>query len=108
MKRFTIIILALIAFCGVSQQVEAKRNPKVVPSAKIDSLSVQRNEDYMSIKLFFDFDDLKVRSNRAMLYTPRIIGATDTVELKSVGIYGRARYLQQQRYKTSCSCHQHI
>lgn len=98
MKRITIIILALIAFCGASQQVEAKRKAKVVPSAKIDSLNMQRNNDYMSIKLFFDLDDVKVRSNRAMLYTPRIIGATDTVELKSVGIYGRARYLQQQRY----------
>ena len=98
MKRFTIIILTLIAFCGVSQLVEAKQKQTVVPSAKIDSLSVQRNEGYMSIKLFFDFGGLKVRSNRAMLYTPRIIGATDTVELKSVGIYGRARYLQQQRY----------
>ena len=98
MKRITIIILALIAFCGASQQVEAKRKAKVVPSAKIDSLNMQRNNDYMSIKLFFDLDDVKVRSNRAMLYTPRIIGESDTVELKSVGIYGRARYLQQQRY----------
>ncbi len=98
MKKFIIIILAIIAFCGVSQQVEAKKRQRSVPSAKIDSLSMQRNEDYMSVKLFFDLNDLKVRSNRAMLYTPRIISATDTLELKSVGIYGRARYLQQQRY----------
>ena len=98
MKRFTIIILSVIAFCGVAQQVEAKKTRYDVASAKIDSLSMQRNEGYMSIKLFFDFDSIKVRSNRAMLYTPRIIGTSDTLELKSVGIYGRARYLQQQRY----------
>ena len=98
MKRFTIIILALIALCGVSQQVEAKRREKVVPKAKIDSLKMQRNEDYMSIKLFFDLEDVKVRSNRAMLYTPRLVSDSDTIVLKSVGIYGRARYLQQQRY----------
>ena len=98
MKRFTIIILALIALCGVSQQVEAKRREKVVPKAKIDSLKMQRNEDYMSIKLFFDLEDIKVRSNRAMLYTPRLVSDSDTIVLKSVGIYGRTRYLQQQRY----------
>ena len=98
MKRYIIIILALVAFCAASQHVEAKKKNVGVIKAKIDSLKMQRNADYMSIKLFMDFEDVKVRSNRAMLYTPRIVSDSDTIVLKSVGIYGRARYLQQKRY----------
>ena len=98
MKRYIIILLALVAFCGASQHVEAKKHKEGVIRAKIDSLKMQRNEDYMSIKLFFDLEDVKVRSNRAMLYTPRLVSDSDTIVLKSVGIYGRTRYLQQQRY----------
>lgn len=98
MKRYIIILLALVAFCGVSQHLEAKKKKDGVVKAKIDSLNMQRNNDYMSIKLFFDLDDVKVRSNRAMLYTPRLVSDSDTIVLKSVGIYGRTRYLQQQRY----------
>ena len=98
MKRYIIILLALVAFCGASQHVEAKKQKDGVVKAKIDSLKMQRNEDYMSIKLFFDLEDVKVRSNRAMLYTPRLVSDSDTIVLKSVGIYGRTRYLQQQRY----------
>ena len=98
MKRYIIIILALVAFCGASQHVEAKKNKEGVIRAKIDSLKMQRNADYMSIKLFMDFEDVKVRSNRAMLYTPRLVSDSDTIVLKSIGIYGRTRYLQQKRY----------
>ncbi|MBO7164996.1 MAG: DUF3868 domain-containing protein [Muribaculaceae bacterium] len=98
MKRYIIIILALVAFCAASQHVEAKKKKEGVIPAKIDSLKMQRNADYMSIKLFMDLADVKVRSNRAMLYTPRIVSDSDTIVLKSVGVYGRTRYMQQRRY----------
>ena len=43
MKRYIIIILALVAFCAASQHVEAKKKKEGVIPAKIDSLKMQRN-----------------------------------------------------------------
>ena len=63
----------------------------------VDSLSMERNENFISVKFLLHLDAVKVKSNRALLVTPRIISDLDTVDLVSFGLYGRARHLYHMR-----------
>lgn len=46
----------------------------------------------MTVDMTLDLSKLEVKSNRAFLLTPRLIGQQDTLDLPAVGIYGRRRY----------------
>jgi len=64
---------------------------------KIDGIGVsgikaQRNGEYMVVDMTLHLSNLDVKGNRAVLLTPRMINGTDSLDLASVGIYGRRRY----------------
>ncbi len=81
----TIIFLSalMVAFTAGAQQVKDVEARNVV---------FDRNGDNIVVDFDFDFRTLDVESNRAVLITPRIVNGNDSVELRSVGIYGRRRY----------------
>ncbi len=58
----------------------------------VDSVSVLRSGDYVTVGLSIDLDSLKVRSTRAILFTPCLTNGQDSLVLPSVGVYGRQRY----------------
>lgn len=57
-----------------------------------DNLKIERNGEYIVVDMNMGLSPLDVESNRAVLLTPRFVCATDTLELPSVGVYGRRRY----------------
>ncbi len=72
-----------------------------VDSLKVDRVSMERSGQYMTVGMTMDLSDVKVEGNRAVLLTPRIVNGADSVELPSVGIYGRRRYFYYVRNNES-------
>lgn len=68
-----------------------------VPGVTVREAGMTREADNMVVNMLLDLNELKVKSNRAVLLTPVIINGADSVCLPSVGVYGRTRYYQYQR-----------
>jgi hypothetical protein len=85
MKRTYLIITALF---GTSCMLNAQQTTGVIA----DNLKIERNGEYMVVDMNMNLSRLDVESNRAVLLTPRFISTVDTLELPSVGVYGRQRY----------------
>lgn len=81
-------ILSLAALLGIAIGTQAQS----VKGVSVKDLRMERNKNYMSVKMTLDISRLNVRSNRAVLLTPRIVGENDSIDLRSVGVYGRNRY----------------
>lgn len=85
MKRILFILLAQFAILAT---VDAQS----VDGVKVENLRMKRNGGFMAVNMDVDFSSLDVSSNRAVLFTPIIVNGNDSVELSSVGFYGRRRY----------------
>lgn len=99
MKRITAILLAAAAtISAFGQNAEnGKASESVVKGVKVDSLTFNRNGDYMVVEMLLDLAGMDVESGRAVVLTPWIVNEADSVGLKSVGVYGRTRYYQYMR-----------
>lgn len=62
-----------------------------VSGVSVDRLRMTRNGEYMAVEMDFSLGYLYVEGNRAVLLTPRLVNGRDSVDLTSVGIYGRRR-----------------
>jgi len=86
MKRTIVIILVLLGI------IPAIKGQTVVDGVSVSDMRMERSGEYMSVDMTLNLSDLDVRGNRAVLLTPRLINGTDSLDLPSVGIYGRRRY----------------
>lgn len=68
-----------------------------VPGVKVSEVRLERDGRYLTVGMEMDLSGLKVSGNRAVLLTPRLINGKDTLDLPSVGIYGRQRYYYYMR-----------
>ena len=90
MKRILSIIITLFV-CLVT--VEAQN----VDGAKVDNLHLKQDGNNMAVNMEMDFTSLDVASNRMVVFTPMLVNGNDSLELSSVGIYGRRRYYNHLR-----------
>lgn len=58
---------------------------------------MSREGKYLTVEMNMDLKELDVSANRAVLLTPRLVKDTDSLELPSIGVYGRRRYFYYQR-----------
>ncbi|MBO7299992.1 MAG: DUF3868 domain-containing protein [Tidjanibacter sp.] len=64
----------------------------------IKNLTLELKDDkYLHIDIDIDLSQLKVSTTQVVVLTPSIINGTDTLELKSIGVYGRNRRIYYQR-----------
>lgn len=84
MKRF---IFSLAIFTVLSLTASAE-----VEGVKTHNVRLERNGNYMVVDMDIDISELKVKSNRAVLVTPAIVNGDDSLNLASIGVYGRRRY----------------
>lgn len=84
-KKYLIITALLSIFSTVSAQ-------ESLSGVTISDLTMERNGKFMSVGMTFNVSDLHVDGNRAVLLTPRLSNGADTLNLPSIGIYGRRRY----------------
>ena len=91
MKRLIIISLALAlsAFAGHSQTKSA---------LNIKDYTLELKEDgYLSLDIDIDLSDIDIKTTQVVVLTPSIVNGADTLNLKSVGVYGRNRKIFYMR-----------
>lgn len=89
MKKTFYILIALL---GMSTTIEAQNKQTVVDGVSVSDLKMERSGGYMAVEMNLDLKDLDVDGNRAVLLTPRLVNGADSLDLPSIGIYGRRRY----------------
>lgn len=95
MQMFKNTMAAMIIFVAGALTVSAQKQPQVIiDGVSVSNFKAVRSGELMNVDMTLDIGKLDVESNRAVLLTPRItsISAGDSLELPSVGIYGRRRY----------------
>ena len=93
-KTYCIILLAL---CILALPARAQGVAQAPEGIGVDSLRLERNGKYLTVAMNLDLGGLEVKGDRAVLFTPVLHGSTDSVELKSVGIYSRRSYYRYAR-----------
>lgn len=82
---------ALLGTGGTLETV-AQNAGEITPGVSIMKFNMNREGKYLAVDLDLNIDGLAVESNRAVLLTPRLVNGADSLDLPSVGIYGRRRY----------------
>lgn len=59
--------------------------------------SMVRNGSLMTVGMEFDFKDLHLKGDQAVVFTPMIVNNGDTLSLTPVSVYGRTAYIQFER-----------
>ena len=94
MKKIVYILSALwgIVAAAEAQTAPNMRKQDIVNGVSVENLRIEHNGRYISIDMLWNLSKLDVDNNRAVLLTPRLVNGNDSVDLQSVGIYGRQRY----------------
>lgn len=94
MKKTLYILSALLGMVAVAEAQIATdmRKQDIVDGVSIENLRMERNGGYIAIDMLWDLSGLDVDDNRAVLLTPRLVNGNDSLDLQSVGVYGRRRY----------------
>lgn len=91
MKR-TIFILAILLGIGNMLKTMAQSTRDIIPGVSIENFNMSREGKYLTVEMNLNLNKLNVDANRAVLLTPRLVNGMDSLDLPSVGIYGRRRY----------------
>ena len=87
------ILLAVIAFLSVNIGYSQD-----IPNVDIKDFTLELKDDkYLNVDIEIDLSQLKVKPVQVVVLTPCIINGTDTLRLKSIGVYGRNRRIFYQR-----------
>ena len=94
MKKTLYILSALLGMVAVAEAQTATDMPKqdIVDGISVENLRMERNGGYIAIDMLWNLSELDVDDNRAVLLTPRLVNDNDSLDLPSVGVYGRRRY----------------
>lgn len=90
MKKIGYMIIALLGMCTMAEAQTGRQT--IVDGVSVGALKMERNGGYMVVDMTLDLKDLDVDGNRAVLLTPRLVNGNDSLDLQSVGVYGRRRY----------------
>lgn len=101
--RHTLVYMAVLAAglaasCGASAKTVVTGGGCDLGGLTTYDVRISHVDDKMVVGMTLLLDSVEVKSRQAVLITPYIISETDSVELPSVGIYGRRRYYYDQRY----------
>lgn len=91
MKKMIFILAILLGMESVSEVV-AQNTKDIIPDVSVVNFDMNRNGKYLTVEMEIDLTALDVDVNRAVLLTPRLVNGADSVNLPSIGIYGRRRY----------------
>ena len=90
--KWTIFILAILLGIGNMLKTMAQSTRDIIPGVSIENFNMNREGKYLTVEMNLDLNKLNVDANRAVLLTPRLVNGMDSLDLPSVGIYGRRRY----------------
>ena len=94
MKKTIYILSTLLGMVTVAEAQIAidMRKQDIVDGVSVENLRMERNGGYIAIDMLWDLSGLDVDDNRAVLLTPWLVNGNDSLDLQSVGVYGRRRY----------------
>lgn len=92
-----IFILTALIGLGCVSGTMAQDIKSIVPGVSITHFKMERNGKYLTTEMIVDLAALDVKSNRAVLLTPRLVNGTDSCDLPAIGVYGRRRYYHYVR-----------
>ena len=94
MKKRLYILSALLGMVTTAEAQTAidTRKQDIVDGVSVKNFRMERNGGYIAIDMSWDLSGLDVDNNRAVLLTPWLVNGSDSLDLQSVGIYGRRRY----------------
>lgn len=84
-------LLLLITLCSIATTAQD------CLEGVISDVTYKKETSTMEISMAMALDNLDVSSNRAVVLTPYLVGEGDSIELPSVGVYGRRRYYYYKR-----------
>lgn len=90
MKRLLLIVSALV---GLNTPLDAQG----IKGVSVGNPRMAHRGESMAVQMDLDLARLEVDPNLAVILTPRLLNGRDSVELPSVGIYGRRRYFYYTR-----------
>lgn len=95
MKSLTIFtVLAL----GIVLHVSADNKPGCLQGWDADGVSMTREGDNLfGVAFDLGLDSLRVGNEEALVLTPTLYNGLDSLELPSVGVYGRSRFYHYER-----------
>ena len=74
--------------CGHAQNID---------DFEVTDLTLEVRDGYINVDMDIDLTDVNVKGTQVVVLTPCIINGTDTLRLKSIGVYGRNRRIFYQR-----------
>lgn len=87
----------------VCMQETAAQNAKgITPGVSIENFNMEHEGKFLAVEMMMNLNELDVDANRAVLLTPRLVNGADSIDLPSVGIYGRRRYYYYVRNGIEC------
>ena len=89
--RKTFYILILLSCIRMTAEAQIAKQT-VVDGVCVSDLKMERTGEYIAVDMNLDLKDLAVDGNRAVLLTPKLVNGNDSLDLPSIGIYGRRRY----------------
>lgn len=92
MKRRIYVMLAALSGMACMPEAGAQESGNIIPGVSVGRFTMDREGKFLNVAMDMDLKDLDVSSNRAVLLTPRLVNGADSLDLPSVGIYGRRRY----------------
>lgn len=92
MKKNFFITLAISSLALMASAQDAAPVAASVEGVDISDVVLAHDGNYLTVGMNLGLKDLKVKSSRAVLLTPRLVNGNDSIDLPSVGIYGRQRY----------------
>lgn len=90
MKRFLLSALTVLS-CMASVHAQS------IKGIEVKELTMELRDGYLDVDMDLDLSDLKVKGTQVVVLTPCIINGSDSLMLKSVGVYGRNRRVFYQR-----------
>lgn len=69
----------------------------LLEDVRVNDLRLTRSGDFLVVDMAVDLSDLEVGKNRAVLLSPCLKNGNDSIELPSIGVYGRKRYYHYVR-----------
>lgn len=64
---------------------------------QVSNVQIERTDSKVIVQMDMDLSAMAVGNNRIKTVTPRLKNGNDSIDLKSVGVYGRSRYYYTQR-----------
>ena len=86
-------LFATSALCASASQAASG----VISELPVTDATLSRHGSNMEVNMNLQFNDYKLKGNKAVLFTPCIVNGPDTLDLTPIGVYSRGRWYYYQR-----------